>query len=187
MATISNSFFKKIFLFFHVGNVFRLWEGGLVEQHSFWTEPHRCHVNLPPVGQHITTLLKLIDMPDSPLTLSTDHRLAQRQIRGRVLTVCSNDINVLELAFVYFFRVGPLLRGIALEDGMCRLQNHYAFCLSGHTQDLRRYHPRDFVSCVPIVRVDFVHEQRRLEEGAWIHREPHRTLLLVDLPGLELK
>ncbi len=114
------------------------------------------------MGQHITTLLKLIDVPDSPLSLSTDYRLAKRQIRGRVLTVCSNDMNVLELAFVYFFRVGPLLRGIALEDGMCRLQNHFTFCLSGHTRDLRRFHPRDFVSCVPIVRVDFVHEQRRL-------------------------
>ena len=70
---------------------------------------------------------------------------------------------------------------------MCRLQNHFAFCLSGHVQDLRRFHLRDFVPCVLIVRVDFIYEKRRLEEGAWVHREPHRTLLIVDLPGLEFE
>ena len=139
------------------------------------------------MNQHLGTLLKLVGALDSPLLMSTDHRLARRQIRGRILTVSSGELNILELAFVYFFRVGPLLRDIALEDRMFRLQNHFAFCVSGHAQDLNRFDPRDFVSCVPIVRVDFVHELNRLEEGAWAHRELHRTLLVVDLPGLEFE
>lgn len=132
---VSNFFLFYLFLF-HVGHVFRLWEGGLVEQHSFWADPRRCHVNLPPVNQHLGTLLKLVGALDSPLLMSTDHRLARRQIRGRILTVSSGDLNVLELAFVYFFRVGPLLRDIALEDRMFRLQNHFAFCVSGQCRIL---------------------------------------------------